>query len=76
MEDTTHACARAFGQAVRRARTEKRLSQEAFADICELDRSYVGQVERGEKNISLETILRLARALRTAPSKIFGQAGY
>jgi transcriptional regulator with XRE-family HTH domain len=76
MQEITQACAIAFGQAVRRARKAKKLSQEQFAFACDLDRSYVGQVERGENNISLETLLHVARGLRCKPSKILDEAGY
>lgn len=52
-----------FGQAVRRQRRKKRLSQEEFAVIADLDRSYMGAIERGEQNPSLWIIARLANAL-------------
>lgn len=53
----------AFGQRVRSARVAVGLSQEALADKAELHRTYVGSVERGERNISLDNIYRLAEAL-------------
>ena len=46
----------AFGERVRASRKRKGLSQEALALACELDRTYVGGVERGERNISLINI--------------------
>ena len=48
----------AFGDAIRAIRKEQGISQEAFALKCELDRSYFGAVERGERNVSLTNILR------------------
>ena len=57
-----------FGNRVRKLRKERGLSQEELADKAELDRSYVGGVERGERNISLENICRIASALKLAPS--------
>lgn len=60
-----------IGQAVRRARRDRSWSQEDLADACGLDRSYVGQVERGEKNISIESLLMLCRGLKVKPSTIF-----
>ena len=42
-----------FGLRVQKLRKSKNLSQEQFADICELHRTYVGMIERGEKNIGL-----------------------
>jgi len=55
---------RAFGARVRQLRTAKGMSQEGLAHDAGLDRSYVGQVERGERNITLDNIYRLAEALR------------
>lgn len=53
----------AFGEALRAKRKERGLSQEELAARASLDRSYVGGVERGERNISLINLNRLARAL-------------
>ena len=52
-----------FGIRVRELRTEQGYSQEAFADACELDRTYVGGIERGERNLALRNIERIAHAL-------------
>jgi transcriptional regulator with XRE-family HTH domain len=52
-----------FGEAVRKKRIAAGLSQEALADLAGLDRSYIGGVERGERNISIVAIDRVARAL-------------
>ena len=48
---------------VRRLRLAKRWSQEEFADKCELHRTYIGAIERGEGNITLRTLAKLAEAL-------------
>ena len=48
----------AFGERVRTMRQEKGLSQENLALACELDRTYIGGVERGERNISLVNIYK------------------
>ena len=53
----------AFGKIVRAKRLEKKLSQEELADLAGLHFTYVSSVERGERNISLENIARLAKAL-------------
>ncbi|HEX4345437.1 MAG TPA: helix-turn-helix transcriptional regulator [Solirubrobacteraceae bacterium] len=53
----------AFGAAVRRRRIELKLSQEHLADKTDLHRNYVGGVERGEYNLTLTSILTLARGL-------------
>jgi transcriptional regulator with XRE-family HTH domain len=52
-----------FGQRVRARRLELGLSQEALADRVDLHRTYVGSLERGERNVSLLNIVRLASAL-------------
>jgi transcriptional regulator with XRE-family HTH domain len=54
---------RAFGVAVRKLRLERGLSQEAFADEVGVHRTYIGDVERGERNLSLINIDRIAVAL-------------
>ena len=59
-----------FGQNVRAERQKKGLSQETLADMAELDRSYVGGVERGERNISLLNIIKLAKAMGVAPAHL------
>lgn len=59
-----------FGARVRELRLAAGLSQEELAHRAEIDRSYVGQVERGDRNISLDNIYRLAEALDTAASRL------
>ena len=53
----------AFGDRVRELRKEAGWSQEEFADQCELDRTYVGGIERGERNLALRNIQKVADAL-------------
>jgi transcriptional regulator with XRE-family HTH domain len=53
----------AFGEALRRARTARGISQEQLAHEAGLDRTYVSGIERGERNPSLTNLLRLADAL-------------
>jgi len=60
-----------FGKAVRNRRQKLGVSQEAFADMCELDRTYVGGVERGERNLSLINIEKIALAFRVSLSELF-----
>jgi transcriptional regulator with XRE-family HTH domain len=52
-----------FGQRVRALRQERGLSQEGFAAECDLDRTYVGGIERGERNLALRNIDRIAKTL-------------
>jgi len=55
-----------FGRNLRRLRQERGLSQEGLAAMAELHYTYVGSVERGERNISLVNIVRLAQALEVS----------
>jgi transcriptional regulator with XRE-family HTH domain len=52
-----------FGRRVRELRKESGLSQEAFADRCGLDRTYLGGIERGERNLALRNIALIAETL-------------
>ena len=62
-----------FGQAVRALRTEAGLSQEAFADKCGLDRTYISGIERGRRNVSLQNIEVIAKALQLSLSELFSR---
>ncbi|MDR3617974.1 MAG: helix-turn-helix transcriptional regulator [Paludisphaera borealis] len=60
-----------FGNRVRELRKSRGWSQEEFAHRVGLDRSYVGGVERGERNVSLENICLIAQALGLPTSELF-----
>lgn len=60
-----------FGESLRSLREESGLSQEKLAFNCGLDRTYVGSVERGERNISLLNISKLADAFNLSLSSFF-----
>jgi transcriptional regulator with XRE-family HTH domain len=60
-----------FGSRIRELRKQKGLSQESLALACNLDRTYVGSVERGERNVSLLNIHKLARALGVDVRELF-----
>lgn len=59
-----------FGERVRALRRERGLSQEAFAAVCDLDRTYIGGVEGGERNVSLRNIGVIASALGLSVSEL------
>jgi transcriptional regulator with XRE-family HTH domain len=63
---------RTFGARVRALRKAQKLSQEGVALKAGLDRSYVGQIERGESNLSLVNIHRIAEALGVGAGELFG----
>ena len=66
---------RALGRAIRAEREKLDVSQEDFAEICDVHRTYVGQLERGEKNVSFTNVLRVAKAFRLKPSELLARAG-
>lgn len=59
-----------FGKSVRQLREQNGLSQEALADLCHLHRTYIGGIERGERNVGLLNLLRLSKALKVLPSEL------
>lgn len=67
--------ARAFGVAVREARTAQGLAQEVLAGQAGIARSHMGKIERGERNVTLLNVLRIATAMNCRPSEILAEAG-
>jgi transcriptional regulator with XRE-family HTH domain len=63
-----------LGTTIQRLRKVKGYSQESFADEVGVHRTYMGSVERGEKNISLQNIERIAKALGVQPSDLLRDA--
>lgn len=63
-----------LGEAIRAARKAKGLSQEALAELADIDRSYMGGIERGEHNIAIINLLKIADALGIKASLLLNQA--
>jgi transcriptional regulator with XRE-family HTH domain len=68
------AANQALGEAIRAARTDAGYSQEAFATRADLDRSYYGAIERGEFNLTVDTIAKIAAGLGLSASELFRRA--
>jgi transcriptional regulator with XRE-family HTH domain len=64
-----------LGKSVRARRKTLDMSQEALADYAGIDRSHIGKIERGERNVTLLNIVRIAEAMGCKPSEILIDAG-
>ena len=64
----------ALGGALRKKRAKLELSQEAFADLVGLHRTYVGSVERGERNVGIDNLIKLAKGLDISLSVLIRDA--
>ncbi len=67
--------AKIIGQRIRNYRTEQNLSQEKLAEFSGCHPTYIGQVERGEKNATLESIEKISSALNISLSTLFEKIG-
>jgi transcriptional regulator with XRE-family HTH domain len=65
----------ALGAVIRQVRTELDMSQEKLALLAEVDRSYLGRVERGDNNVALLTLVRIARALGLTLTQLVMKTG-
>ena len=61
---------RKLGERIRELRKERRFSQEELADVAGLHRTYIGGVERGERNVGFLNLVRIASALGVSPSEL------
>ena len=59
-----------FGARVRSLRQATGMSQDAFGELCQLDRTYVGGIERGTRNVGLKNIAAIANALRISIAEL------
>lgn len=66
----------ALGKVLRSTRLEKGFSQEAVALLAGIDRSYMGGIERGEHNLSMVNLHKLAQALNVSISDLIQKSGY
>ena len=64
-----------LGSTIRARRMALALSQEVLADYSEIDRSHIGKIERGERNVTFLNILRIAKAVQCKPSDLLIEAG-
>jgi transcriptional regulator with XRE-family HTH domain len=62
-----------FGKQVKKLRLEKGLSQEALALLADLDRTYLPSIEKGERNVSITVIEKIANALKVKISILFDE---
>ncbi|KEZ00394.1 XRE family transcriptional regulator [Sphingobium indicum] len=62
-----------LGEAVRQLRKARGLTQEDLSGLTELHRNHIGGIERGERNITIKTMLALARALDVQPAELFSK---
>ncbi len=60
-----------FGLRIRELRLSRNLSQEKLAELSDLHRTYIGDIERGERNVSLENIEKIAKALKIKLEDLF-----
>lgn len=62
--------AKVLGQSIRERRVSHGLSQDSLAHACDLDRSYMGRIERGEVNLTIEKLYRIAQHLECQPHSL------
>ena len=65
--------AKQIGSAIRRLRNQADLSQEELADLCDVHRTYIGAIERGEKNVTVKTVAKIAGALNRSLEQFFSE---
>lgn len=64
------AVSKRIGRRIRRVRLEKNITQEDLAGDAGLNRAYIGYIERGERNPSTDTLVKIAKALKVSPKEL------
>jgi transcriptional regulator with XRE-family HTH domain len=64
----------ALGQVILKRRTRARMSQQELADLSEVHRPYISDIERGQRNLTLTTMIRISNALKVSLSTLFKEA--
>ena len=75
MADRATKLLRSFGEAIRAERLAKGLTQEKLAEKADLSLNFIGNLERGEQAASLDSIVRVAEAMKMKPSELLASAG-
>lgn len=70
-ENTTKSLNVLFGLRIKQIRLERKMSQEEFAWLIGVHRTYLGQIERAEKNITLKNIEKICNSLKISPKDLF-----
>ena len=70
------ALALALGKVLRREREKVGMSQESFSELVSLSKNYVGNIERGEYEVSLSILHRIAHALKRSASNLLEESGF
>ncbi|WP_133407296.1 helix-turn-helix domain-containing protein [Parashewanella tropica] len=65
-----------FAQKLRTLRTKKNISQDALSKLTDIDRSYIGRIDRGEVNISLDKLFKISKALECQPADLMPNIDY
>lgn len=75
MPDRAAKLQRQFGSTLRSERTSRKLTQQQLAFAAELSLTYIGEIERGQRMISLDTLQRVATALNMSSAELLARAG-
>ncbi len=73
-QQDTNGALQSLGRCIVARRNATQLSQEALAQLAGIDRSHMGRIERGERNVTLLNLLRIAKALKVSASTLLDEA--